>query len=75
MNAQLHLAIVTIGLCLLIAFIGCGGEDLVINGMLPNTPVVTGTPTCLDAGETCVLASDCCSGQCTTPDGVTLQCQ
>lgn len=63
------------GVCLLFAAGGCGGEDLVFPGMIP-TPVATTTPTtCVASGGSCTLSSDCCSGNCFTPDGTNFQCQ
>jgi hypothetical protein len=62
--------------CALVVFIGCGTQDLVVGGMLPlATPTATATPGgCLQSGQICGLSGDCCSGQCVSPDGVTLQC-
>ena len=54
--------------------VGCG-NDLVVSGMLPSATVVpTGTPGCLQTGSACTLSTDCCSGQCISPDGITLEC-
>ncbi len=57
---------------------GCGGDDLVIAGnvppsMAPTTPTVN--PTCVQSGFTCTMNTDCCSGSCFSPDGVSLECQ
>ena len=60
----------------LLSFVGCGGNDLVLGGMpLPVTPTPTPGGTCLQTGDTCVLSSDCCSGQCVSLDQITLTCQ
>ena len=58
-----------------LTLISCGGGDLVIGGMLPATPTPVSTPTCLPSGSSCTLSTDCCSGACISPDGITLQCQ
>jgi hypothetical protein len=29
----------------------------------------------LPSGSSCTLSTDCCSGACISPDGITLQCQ
>jgi len=62
------------GLSLLVALSGCGGDDLVFPGMILPTPVPSASPTCVESGGSCTLSSDCCSGNCFSPDGVTLQC-
>ena len=59
----------------LIGLPGCGGEDLVFPGMFLPTPTAAPTATCVASGGTCTLNSDCCSGACITPNGVTFQCQ
>jgi hypothetical protein len=67
----------TVVLGVVIAVIGCGGPDLVVGGMLPPTtltPVTTTTPGCLPTGSACSFSTDCCSGQCISLDGITLQC-
>jgi hypothetical protein len=46
---------------------GCGGDDLVVGGMIPVTPSrsrATATPSCLESGEPCEGSSDCCSFEC-----------
>ena len=55
---------------------GCG-QDLVLPGDIPatDTPTPEGTPTCLQSGNACVNATDCCSGSCITNDGVDFFCQ
>lgn len=48
---------------------GCGGDDLVVGGMIPITPTVTrATPTaeCLETGAPCTVSSECCSAVCRT---------
>jgi hypothetical protein len=76
---RLALAVAIIALGAAIALLGCGGNDLVIAGALPSpSTTVTGTPGtpgCLPAGDACSLSSDCCSGLCFSPDGVSLICQ
>ena len=43
-----------------------------------STPGFTPTPTplsiCVPTGGDCSLNGDCCSGQCTSPDGIALVC-
>lgn len=52
---------------------GCGGDDLVVGGMVPLPPTVaqpTATPECAKGNEPCERSSDCCSGVC-RPDTLT----
>ena len=50
-------------LALATTWLGCGGDDLVVGGMLRPTPSTTQTPTCVNEGEACTLGgNDCCSG-------------
>jgi hypothetical protein len=73
---RLALAVAIIVLGALVALIGCGGPDLLVPGALPSpTTTVTGTPGCLPSGDACSLSTDCCSGLCFSPDGVSLICQ
>ena len=57
--------------------LGCGGSDLTFPGEIVATPVpaATETPTCAASGDVCNFDSDCCSGSCISPDGVSFQCQ
>ncbi len=66
MRARFAIAFVT--LALLLGAVGCGGNDLVVGGMLPPSPspATTPTATCVGSGGACVLNGDCCSGACTT---------
>jgi hypothetical protein len=75
MSLRRHAAGGLAGFCLLAAFAGCGGDDLVFPGMILPTPVPSASPTCVQSGGSCTLSSDCCSNNCFSPDGVTLQCQ
>lgn len=63
----------------------CGG-DLTLPGSVLPTAVVTGTPgagtpvptatiVCGQPGTTCATGEDCCSGICTSADGVVFTCQ
>lgn len=59
------LAAVMVGL--VVSQSGCGGDDLVVGGMIPITPSApraTATPNCLESGEPCDGSSDCCSFEC-----------
>jgi len=60
----------------MLSWVGCGGPDLVVGGMLPATATAGTTPTttCGQPGDPCGTNSDCCSGNCFTPDGINLQC-
>jgi hypothetical protein len=64
-----------LGLGISIGSSGCGNEDLVFPGMALPTVAPTTSPTCVQNGGACTMSSDCCSGNCFSPDGVTLQCQ
>jgi hypothetical protein len=41
---------------------GCGGNDLVVGGMLPPTIALTVTASCTNTGGLCSVDADCCSG-------------
>lgn len=75
MFSQRIVAVGLFGLSVLISSSGCGNEDLVFPGMLLPTVAPTASPTCVQSGGACTVSSDCCSGNCFSPDGVTLQCQ
>ncbi|HVM97908.1 MAG TPA: hypothetical protein VMT89_16050 [Candidatus Acidoferrales bacterium] len=50
-----------------LCFNGCGGNDLVVGGMIPLTPtsvIPTATPGLLGPGEPCTTSSQCDSGIC-----------
>jgi hypothetical protein len=50
-----------------VCIIGCGGNDLVVGGMLPftQTPVGTATPSnCGAVGDPCVSNTECCNLVC-----------
>lgn len=66
-----------VGAIALIVIASCGGEDLIFPGDFPatETPTPAPTATCLASGDACSVASDCCSGQCITTDGVDFFCQ
>ncbi len=76
MRPELSLVISIAVLSALLSWGGCGGPDLVVGGMLPATatPATTATATCVQAGGICGANTDCCSGNCFSPDGVNLQC-
>jgi len=63
----------------LMAWGGCGGPDLFVAGqplITPTTTAGTMTPSnCFEPGEPCSANTDCCSGSCVSPDGITLECQ
>jgi hypothetical protein len=63
-------------LCLQVAAVGCGSDDLVFPGMVLPTavPTTTETPGCVTSGGACTVSGDCCSGDCFTPDGVNFEC-
>ena len=64
------------GVLAVIVIASCGSEDLIFPGDIPTvTPSPVETPTCLPAGDACSVASDCCSGECVTTDGVDFLCQ
>jgi hypothetical protein len=77
MSDRLCFLLSLVAFCALLAFVGCGADDLVIPGSIPPTETGTpgATPGCLPSGDACVSASDCCSGSCVTFDGTTFQCQ
>lgn len=75
MSERIALLLSLVALCTVVSFIGCGTEDLVFPGMLPLPTVTTTGTSCLVAGDACTVSSDCCSGNCFSPDGVTLQCE
>jgi len=65
---------------------GCGNGDLTLPGSAAptvivtvtpaaGTPVPTATTACGRSGTICATGEDCCSGVCTSPDGVNFQCQ
>jgi hypothetical protein len=68
MRSRISILTVSIFLFAACAVVGCGGEDLVLSGMLnpTATPAPTATPggTCLGTGQICTFASNCCSGVC-----------
>ena len=74
---RLCFAVSLAAFCGLVTLVGCGGEDLIFPGVPLSTATVSGTqtPGCLASGDSCSVASDCCSGQCVTLDGVNLTCQ
>ena len=61
-----RLAAVFITLALLLSAVGCGGNDLVVGGMLPATatPMTTPTPVCNPSGGGCSSDTQCCTGIC-----------
>jgi hypothetical protein len=77
MSLRRCIASLLAALCFQAVAAGCGSEDLVFPGMaLPTAvPTTTVTPGCVTSGGACTLSSDCCSGNCFTPDGVNFQCQ
>ncbi len=80
MRQRLDLAIsiaVLSALCAVLTWGGCGGPDLIVNGMIPFSPTsaTTATPNCVAAGGACGANTDCCSGSCISPDGINLECQ
>jgi len=67
MYVRLCLAAAMAALCITLAGLGCGGDDLVVGGMLLPTavPAPTDTPgACLDPGFSCSVNRDCCSLVC-----------
>ena len=78
MRRRFGAAAVIGALCMLAATSGCGGNDLVVGGMLPVTPTAVTSPTpsgCIPFGQLCSLSSTCCAGSCISTDGVNLICQ
>jgi len=68
----------------------CGNADLTLPGSAAptvivtpggtvspaaGTPVPTATTVCGQRGTTCATGEDCCSGVCTSSDGITFLCQ
>lgn len=66
MRARVILVLIFVVMAAAGISVGCGGNDLVIGGMLPASPTVgpTATPSCTVSGDVCANNSECCSGVC-----------
>ena len=67
MRIRAWLAVLGVASAIAVMSVGCGGDDLLVGGALPNptpTSAVTPTPACGVSGDPCSAGTDCCSGAC-----------